>query len=135
MSATRLTPLAIPDGLSRPASIIERIARWVPVLGWIVAKEFENRRNYPVLESLFKQLESRTGEQLDNENKDPEFGDYQKLVARVVRDTFEWPNDYFISDDPFELMLFDDDGSGVEVFWAMEVSFKILQRIHSRLKK
>lgn len=113
-------PLCLTSGTLPTPSCAERCFRWVPIVGWIIANELEKRRISLGLESLAQQLASRSMPETDVNACDDIHSRTAAVIARNVKESIGWPNDYFIADDPFELMLFGDDGAGVEVFGAIE---------------
>jgi hypothetical protein len=72
------------------------------------------------MDTLVHQLAMRTASQQEWETVDPECSHLAAFVARTIKEEFGWPNDHFIPDDPFDLMLFGDEGTGVEVLNAIE---------------
>lgn len=116
MTPLRLTPV------QRPApSWIETCCRWLPIVGWTIANELEKRRLSYGLESLAQQLASRSTRESHSNTYDYVRSQLTAFVARTVKDLFGWPNDHFFSDDPFDLMVFGDDGEGIELIDAIEV--------------
>ena len=100
-------------------SWLEKTCRYVPVLGWIVASELEQRRNLPLLTDIGKQLQLRS-------KTDPEiWGDsvrreFALFVASCIKDELNWPNDNFVPDDCFGVLFLNDDGAGATVLAAIE---------------
>lgn len=113
-----------PLRLSSPRSIepswVERFCHWVPVVGWVVGNELEKRRIFPELESLSQQLITRSTQGVGTITWGEPHAQIATFIAHAVKDSFGWPNDYFIADDPFDLMFLGDEGVGIEVFNAVE---------------
>lgn len=115
-----VTALSIPGELYNGPTMIEKLGRCVPIVGWIIANELEKKRVRPLADSISAQLESRASKGL----KMPVGGACATPVGRFVADSirrhFEWPNDLYLDDDPMTLLFILDDGVGIEVFRDIE---------------
>ena len=107
--------LYIPPGMPANPTTVEKLARRMPIIGWIVANEIEKRRLGSIADAISKQLESRASSRSlqDVEMRDTTLG---RFMASSIQKHLDWPNDRFIDDDDLALLFVLDDGIGIEVF-------------------
>lgn len=113
-------PLRLELSLNPEPSWTERCCRRVPFIGWTIANELEKRRLSLGLESLAQQLTSRPMPESHTNSHNDVSARVAAFIARTVKDYCGWPNDRFIPDDPYSLMMFGDEGAGIEVINAIE---------------
>ncbi len=109
----------------------EKCWRWVPFMGWTIANELEKRRLSLGLELLAQQLASRPVLRSQAISDNDVRARVAAFIARTVKDCVGWPNDRFISEDPYSLMMFSDEGAGIEVINAIEEYLDLPQEIMS----
>ena len=94
----------------------ERFWRHIPILGWTLASMMWGERTRPIVKKIENQLKSRS---------EPESGLWganaakitlARYVCKVAAEAMDWPNDYFIPDDPAGVVFWaHDDGLDVEI--------------------
>ena len=88
-----------------PPSRFERVCVFVPLVGWIVAAIMERRRWRPRIRHIERQLVARTHSAASAWRDDPRRAAVARIVSRVIRDLFDWPNAYFLPDDRLDLLM------------------------------
>ena len=100
------TPLTDPPFDVPPPSRFERGCMFVPPFGWVVAAALERRRRMPRVRHVAGQLAARTHGDADaawcgSQSR----RDVARVVSRVIRDLFDWPNAHFLPDDRLDLLM------------------------------
>ena len=99
------TPLTEAPFPLEPPSQIERICRFVPLIGWTVAGTLERERRAPRWNHIADQIAARTKRTADAWGDDPTRRSIAAVVSNVIRDAFDWPSAHFLPDDPIALLM------------------------------
>jgi hypothetical protein len=120
-----VTPLTEAPWPLEPASQVERVCRFIPLVGWTVAGTLERGRRRPKWEHIAGQIAVRT------KRADRAWGDnpFRRAIAgavsKVIRETFGWPNAHYLPDDPIALLMW-TTGDGVS---PISCAFSIEKRL------
>lgn len=98
------------------ASWLERVAPYVPVLGWIVHSHLWTKRVGPIRQRLINQLVSRPRSARRAWEGEARYRTIAQTVCEIAQTEMGWPNDAFIPADPFAVVFWSyDDGLDMEV--------------------
>jgi len=100
-----VTPLTDPPFDLDPASQLERVCRYFPLVGWTVAGTLERERRTPKWNHIHDQLAARSKCAARAWGDDPARCQIARVVSKVIRDAFKWPNAYFLPDDRIGLLM------------------------------
>jgi len=100
-------PLEAPKiaSIDRNAGLTERFMRFIPILGWAIADAMWGRRTRHIVLKIERQLEEREKPPESIWGPDPERIALAKTVCNVITEELSWPNDYFIPEDPVNILL------------------------------
>jgi hypothetical protein len=90
--------------LLEPASRLEQLCRWVPVVGWLAAAFLRDRRRSAFEIAVNMQL-LRRGEVSDAWGPDPTRKRLAACMCALIQREFNWDNAHFLPDDPLDLLL------------------------------
>lgn len=110
----------VPEGLA--LSDAGKILANIPFLGWSWEGARWNSRWRPTFERLRKQLNERQPPLPEAWGNDSRRRELAAFIAHEAQDKFGWPNDYFIPEDSFWVMMFPprDDLCSVEMIMDIE---------------
>ena len=103
-----------------PPSWGERIGVFVPLFGWIYASAAHSCRVQPFVESVRDELLQRDATTRECWRGGPHSEGFSLYLCKLVGDAYDWPNDFFVPDDPCNLLFFNDDMEISEVMMAVE---------------
>lgn len=88
---------------TRP-SAAERVLMWIPFLGWTLSHAMERERFKPMIREIEDQLLARsdTSDFWACRNDSVEI---TKTICRIIAKELGWPNDYFLPEDPMQILL------------------------------
>ena len=97
--------LAYPTGWPLPPLRVELLARWIPVLGWIVSATLEHRRLAPGDRHIERQLSERHPIPRAVWGDDSRRAITAQEIVKCCTDAIGWRNPGFVPQDPFEIMI------------------------------
>ena len=90
----------------------QKICLFIPVLGWEVALWLQFGRIGKVLKDLESQLDQREYFPSDAWGTDQRRLQLVRVVADVIKEVQRWPNDHFLPEDPWDLLVLEEEGIG-----------------------
>lgn len=105
-----------PLHLTNPALLeptrLERCCGLVPLLGWTVAYIIQCGRIGRAVEDIHEQLAERGSFPVDAWGKNAGRTKRAMEISQIVRCVMELPNAHFLPDDPWHLLVLEDEGTG-----------------------
>lgn len=92
-------PLHLPEAATRRRSLKD----WIDKIRWL---GFSHKKR-----SLHEQMEARSSLPPEVWGPSQERRQFASEISEIIRDRFYWPNAHFQPEDPFDLVLFVDEGS------------------------
>ncbi|REJ83997.1 MAG: hypothetical protein DWQ34_16190 [Planctomycetota bacterium] len=119
-----------PEGWPEPPGLVEKIGRWIPVVGWIVAAALEYRRlKRPAWDFIDAQMDQRTHVPDSAWDDDEMRIEAANVVVDACVEAIGWDRPYFIPEDPFEIMIELRTGDCCE----LDAVFRIERAFETRL--
>ncbi len=127
-----LIPNLSEDGVRR-AGVVERVLRWVPVAGWLIASMLEQRRFAVAEDKVDRVLRSRAADDVRGEWCTQGYN-YQKAysVAQIIARECRWPNAHFLPGDSMSGILIGDEGQFLGALEQIEDELLLLRGTFAR---
>jgi hypothetical protein len=127
MAPVNLPPLC---DLVVPPTGIELFCLRIRVVGWAIAHLMKQSRTRPAMERVRGQLLDRSAP-TDLWGEDLGRREFAYFVSRTIAREAEWPNDYFIPDDPLDTLCFASLVHRADAAVALSIGDRLNRRVTS----
>ena len=123
-------PLRCNDPSLLKESRTEKTCLFIPVLGLFIGFFLQCKRIGKVLKDLESQLDQRQYFPSDAWGTNQRRVQLAHVVADVIKEVQRWPNNHFLPEDPWDLLVLEEEGLGF-----IEVAHELAKRLDVDLSK